>query len=165
MLSVHGAREIVELDPETGVVARSIYKGETPYFSNTRRLIPQPETGGFLTTNATGWIRFDPREERVGRATTVRLGAADIGHFPDLDTIVTVSPQLDGYGVLQFWSATNGELLRSEMLEMEGLSSRDCTLLVREEVCRVGLVAGSFIKVWRVPQAEPFHGRQTRGIK
>jgi WD40 repeat protein len=139
----------VELDPTTGAVLQTIPVSK-PFSAPLRKVIPQLGIGGYFAAVNSGWIRFDPQANRVTQSTAVPLGIADITYTPGLNTVITASPQAGGYGVIQFWNAGNGELLRSELVLMDKRSSKDWILTARMDSDRVALTSGSLMKVWLI---------------
>lgn len=91
---------------------------------------------------------FDPQAASITQSTAVPLGTSDIACHAGLNTVITASPQIGGYGAIQFWDADSGELLRSEMVFMDKRPGEDWILTSRPDSSRVALTSGSLMKVW-----------------
>ena len=144
---VYSSKQIVDLDPETGAVQNAVPVSK-PLFTPMRKVIPHPGIGGYLATTSSGWMLFDPQAARITQSTAVPLGTSDIACHAGLNTVITASPQMGGYGAIQFWDADSGELLRSEMVFMDKRPGEDWILTSRPDSPRVALTSGSLMKVW-----------------
>lgn len=160
---VYSSKQIIDLNPATKAVRQTLSASEKTVFPPPRKIIPENVAGGYFATSAYGWIHFEPHGSQVTQSTGVPLGASDIAYNSPLNTIITTSPQKGGYGVIQFWNASSGELLRSEMIAINKRPSKDWILATQSDSHRVALISGSIMKVWFL--GDPAYVRSIRSEK